>query len=97
MYIDKLFREPAADDLVAELPPRAKTVKFVGDKHVLTVAERACNTVAAADDMWESLAFASPQMRGIDERAEQFIASFRAEMEVQEMIASELRMENGSL
>ncbi|KAF2320402.1 hypothetical protein GH714_027409 [Hevea brasiliensis] len=41
----------------------------------------------AADDMWESLGFASPQMRGIDERAEQFITSFRSEMEVQEMIA----------
>uniref|UniRef100_A0A2P2QSW8 Uncharacterized protein n=1 Tax=Rhizophora mucronata TaxID=61149 RepID=A0A2P2QSW8_RHIMU len=37
--------------------------------------------------MWESLGFASPQMRGIDERAEQFISRFRAEMEFQEKIA----------
>lgn len=46
--------------------------------------ERAC---ATADDMWESLGFASPLMHGIDERAEEFIARFRKEMEVQEKLA----------
>ncbi|KAJ4837050.1 hypothetical protein Tsubulata_011146 [Turnera subulata] len=48
-----------------------------------------CSAAAAADedDMWESLGFASPQLQGIDERAEQFISSFRADMEIQEMIA----------
>ncbi|KAK6940675.1 Protein of unknown function DUF761, plant [Dillenia turbinata] len=40
-----------------------------------------------ADDMWESLGLASPQMRGIDARAEEFIAKFRAEMELQEILA----------
>ncbi|KAK6937784.1 Protein of unknown function DUF761, plant [Dillenia turbinata] len=41
----------------------------------------------AADDMWESLGLASPQMHGIDARAEEFIAKFRAEMELQEILA----------
>jgi hypothetical protein len=40
--------------------------------------------------MWESLGFASPQMQGIDERAEQFILTFRAEMEIQETITCNL-------
>lgn len=40
-----------------------------------------------ADDMWESLVLASPQMNGINERAEEFIARFRAEMEEQEILA----------
>lgn len=40
-----------------------------------------------ADEMWESLGFASPQMHGIDKRAEEFIARFRAEMKDQEKLA----------
>ncbi|KAK9282238.1 hypothetical protein L1049_005152 [Liquidambar formosana] len=45
---------------------------------------------SAADDMWESVGLASPQMHGIDERAEEFITRFRAEMELQEMMARRL-------
>lgn len=44
----------------------------------------------SADDMWESVGLASPLMRGVNERAEEFIARFRAEMEVQEMLARNL-------
>ncbi|TXG63819.1 hypothetical protein EZV62_010813 [Acer yangbiense] len=42
------------------------------------------------DDMWEALGLASPQMNGIDQRAEEFIRSFRAELHRQEMIARRL-------
>ncbi|KAK3193557.1 hypothetical protein Dsin_024867 [Dipteronia sinensis] len=42
------------------------------------------------DDMWEALGLASPQMNGIDQRAEDFIRSFRAELLRQEMIARRL-------
>lgn len=42
------------------------------------------------DDMWESLVLASPQMNGINERAEEFIVRFRAEMQRQEKSASHL-------
>ena len=33
---------------------------------------------SGADEMWESVGLASPLMYGIDERAEEFIARFRA-------------------
>ncbi|XP_050206626.1 uncharacterized protein LOC126656168 [Mercurialis annua] len=110
VYVDKLFRDlPVADEMVTERATQGKSLKFI-DKQALTVAESAGaskeerkqrdrkegNAAAAADDMWESLGFASPLMRGIDERAEQFISSFRAEMEVQELIETELCIENAS-
>ncbi|KAI5664939.1 hypothetical protein M9H77_24262 [Catharanthus roseus] len=42
----------------------------------------------SADDMWESLVLASPQMmNGINEKADEFIAKFRAEMRLQERLA----------
>lgn len=44
----------------------------------------------SADDMWESLVLASPQMNGINERAEEFISRFRAEMLLQERLAGHL-------
>lgn len=37
-------------------------------------------TRGAADEMWESVGLASPLMYGIDERAEEFIARFRADL-----------------
>ncbi|KAH6797910.1 hypothetical protein C2S52_022464 [Perilla frutescens var. hirtella] len=43
-----------------------------------------------ADDAWESMAVASPQMHGINERAEEFIARFRADMRQQEILARRL-------
>ncbi|PIN00831.1 hypothetical protein CDL12_26663 [Handroanthus impetiginosus] len=44
----------------------------------------------SADEMWESMVMASPQMQGINERAEEFIARVRAEMHQQEMLARRL-------
>ncbi|KAF7119464.1 hypothetical protein RHSIM_Rhsim13G0034900 [Rhododendron simsii] len=46
--------------------------------------------ISDADGMWESLALASPLMHGIDERAEEFIARIRGEMQLQEMMARRL-------
>lgn len=43
-----------------------------------------------ADDLWESLVLASPQLNGINERAEEFITRFRAEMLLQERLAYHL-------
>ncbi|CAB4291504.1 unnamed protein product [Prunus armeniaca] len=83
VYVDKLFKEPA----VAQ-PPVEKCKQAAAAAAATTATgsggERAC---ATADDMWESLGFASPLMHGIDERAEEFIARFRKEMEVQEKLA----------
>ncbi|WVZ07724.1 hypothetical protein V8G54_021070 [Vigna mungo] len=85
VYIDKLFKEPSCD-LVGQLKPptvhKSRTKRLSGEEGT-TKGGRSC----ASDDMWESLALASPQMQGIDERAEEFIARFRQEMAAQEMIA----------
>ncbi|KAI3772993.1 hypothetical protein L6452_04189 [Arctium lappa] len=43
-----------------------------------------------ADEMWESLAMGTPQMDGINERAEEFISRFRADLLVQEITARRL-------
>ncbi|KAL8191931.1 hypothetical protein R6Q57_028662 [Mikania cordata] len=43
-----------------------------------------------ADDMWESLVMGSSQMDGINERAEEFISRFRADLLVQEIMARRL-------
>ncbi|KAF5741901.1 hypothetical protein HS088_TW10G00909 [Tripterygium wilfordii] len=80
VYVDRLFYEPAVSELVRNFqPPQPTTAEEGGVKGL----ERGC----AADDMWESLALASPLTDGIDERAEEFILRFRAEMELQETMA----------
>ena len=70
---------------------KSKNKEALGDvDRRFAAAPGTSEQVAAADDMWESLGFASPQMDGIDQRAEEFIARFRAEMEVQETMARRL-------
>ncbi|KAG5043592.1 hypothetical protein AAZX31_03G144600 [Glycine max] len=87
VYIDKLFREPSCD-LVGHLKPQTaqkpRTERLSGGEGT-TKGGGSCTS--ESDDMWESLALASPQMQGIDERAEEFITRFRQEMAEQEMIA----------
>lgn len=46
--------------------------------------------VVSADDVWESMELASPQMNEINQRADEFIARFRAQMNHQEMLARRL-------
>lgn len=46
--------------------------------------------IHVADDMWESMVMASAQMDGINERAEEFITKFRAEMQQQERFGPHL-------
>ncbi|KAG6426935.1 hypothetical protein SASPL_111174 [Salvia splendens] len=47
-------------------------------------------TSTDGDDVWESMVLNSPQMDGIDARADEFIARFRAEMRQQEIQARRL-------
>ncbi|KAG4913239.1 hypothetical protein JHK84_053697 [Glycine max] len=88
VYIDKLFREPSCD-LVGHLKPQTahkpRTERLSGGEETT----KGCGS-CSSDDVWESLALASPQMQGIDERAEEFITRFRQEMAEQEMIARNL-------
>lgn len=48
------------------------------------------DSMVNADDVWESMVVASPQMHEINERAEAFIARFRADMRQQEILARRL-------
>ncbi|XWS76258.1 hypothetical protein CRYUN_Cryun01aG0159900 [Craigia yunnanensis] len=45
---------------------------------------------SVGDDIWESIGLASSILHGIDARSEEFIASFRAEMDRQEIMARNL-------
>ena len=81
VYVDKLFKEPHQ---LINCSPITKSVKPLDVPGGSCLVEKPLS----ADDMWESLGLASPLMRGVDERAEEFIARFRAEMEVQEMLAN---------
>ncbi|XP_022771265.1 uncharacterized protein LOC111314315 [Durio zibethinus] len=74
---------------------REKNVKFI-DQAAAAGAEAGTSKdgekqgdekSSVGDDMWESIGLASPILHGIDARAEEFIASFRAEMERQEIMA----------
>ncbi|WCJ38352.1 hypothetical protein M5689_019418 [Euphorbia peplus] len=96
VYIDRLFVGPVAADqeVVVTCPARVKTVKVAEFEH--KEDGKGSERDGHGDDMWESLGFASPQMRGINERAEQFIASFRAELEVQELIDGDLCKDNAT-
>uniref|UniRef100_A0A5B6ZIM7 Uncharacterized protein n=1 Tax=Davidia involucrata TaxID=16924 RepID=A0A5B6ZIM7_DAVIN len=100
VFIDELFIERVSVT-TAEPPGKGANPKknklpdhepadFVGTSKEETEGgdEKMCE--AAADDMWESLALASPQMQGINERAEEFITRFRAEMQLQEKFAGRL-------
>ncbi|KAK2989489.1 hypothetical protein RJ640_019588 [Escallonia rubra] len=100
VYIDQLFLEPSS--FLKQHQPSAsnrevKTSSPSAKKKELTIDQQA--TVAGAsnedgdhgnhvaDDMWESMVLASPQLHRINERAEEFITRFRAEMQLQEMVA----------
>lgn len=99
MYIDKLFKEPSCDlvengkpQLTAQKPRTEKNAKLSSQKGkegpgTSKGGGGSDHKPCASDDMWESLALASPQMQGIDERAEEFITRFRKEMVAQEMLA----------
>ncbi|XVE77917.1 hypothetical protein DITRI_Ditri13aG0102600 [Diplodiscus trichospermus] len=102
IYIDKLFKE--APDVTEVLVgcihqhpsensdvKREKNAKLINE--VAAAAEAGTSEEAGekqGDDMWESIGLASPILHGIDAKAEEFIASFRAEMERQEIIARNL-------
>ncbi|KAF7801465.1 DUF761 domain protein [Senna tora] len=94
VYIDKLFKEPTCD-IVKHLKPQIAEIRGIRqNRKPGEVAgtskgggESDRDKACTSDDMWESLALASPLMEGINERAEEFIARFRKEMVAQEIVA----------
>ncbi|KAJ1440973.1 hypothetical protein SESBI_01651 [Sesbania bispinosa] len=100
VYIDKLFKEPLCD-LVEHVKPqkaqksrseKSENKPYQAGEEAVAGTSRGGGSykLCTSDDMWESLALASPQMQGIDERAEEFITRFREEMVAQEILARNL-------
>lgn len=82
--VEKLFNFVDKSTAVSE---GAGTSNSVGPREEEHGRRYSCSM--GADDMWESLAMASPHMHEIDDRAEEFITKFRAEMLHQESMAKE--------
>ncbi|KAI3782973.1 hypothetical protein L2E82_13034 [Cichorium intybus] len=80
VYVDQLFLEKKE----AGIPD----VERISGNTVEGTSRKA--GVCVADEMWESLVMGSPQMDGINERAEEFISRFRADLLVQEITARRL-------
>ncbi|KAI3449773.1 hypothetical protein Pfo_006438 [Paulownia fortunei] len=104
VYVDQLFIEPVSTVKERLHPPPAAFEEEeankdkssssgnlkrteTGNEGTIAVCDHKSN---AADDMWESMVLTSPQTQGINERAEEFIARFRAQMHHQEMLARSL-------
>ncbi|KAL4571979.1 hypothetical protein LXL04_018747 [Taraxacum kok-saghyz] len=81
VYVDQLFLENKAE--VVEIIP-------VVEGPVEGTSGKGGGGGGCADEMWESLVMGSPQMDGINERAEEFISRFRADLLVQEITARRL-------
>ncbi|XP_030515087.2 uncharacterized protein LOC115728823 [Rhodamnia argentea] len=103
VFVDKLFKEPlegiiehhCLDTLPVKYMPSPKSLAAI-DRSALEAGmsdgdhDGSDAKTCEADDMWESVGLASPLTHRIDERAEEFISKFRAEMERQEMVARSL-------
>ncbi|KAK4441588.1 hypothetical protein Salat_0493700 [Sesamum alatum] len=94
VFVDQLFIGMASTTTKEHVHPASETVE-----EAVTKKEKSCSSTALKqsgsfdkkNDMWESLVLASPQMHDeINERAEEFIARFRAEMQNQETLARRL-------
>lgn len=98
VYVDKLFIKPVSvviEHEVDESSENQKCSSNSSEKSGVSDYNQKSNYLPeegmhVADDMWESLVLASPQMEGINERAEEFIAKFRADMQQQEILARRL-------
>lgn len=80
VYVDQLF----LDTKHAEVPVVERIENYAGPGTSGKGGE------GMADEMWESLVMGSSQMDGINERAEEFISRFRADLLFQEIMARRL-------
>lgn len=99
VYVDQLFINPVSVIKDDDANPSSLTVSAVAKKVIVPSSSSANKDeedtgVSAdqdsADYMWESMVLASPQLNQINERADEFIAKFRADMRLQERLARRL-------
>ncbi|KAF3456505.1 hypothetical protein FNV43_RR01157 [Rhamnella rubrinervis] len=73
IHIDELFEEPEAS--------KGKQVHADGNEVVATTSGK--SSLYSVEDAWQAVLASSPQLRGVDERAEDFICKFREDMKLQ--------------
>ncbi|RAL43463.1 hypothetical protein DM860_012604 [Cuscuta australis] len=92
VYVDQLFVVPPPENsrhhhqlLGTNKFAKADDDQSVGPGHVLirSCDENEGGVGAEVDAIWEAMVVSSPEMEGIDERAEAFISRFRAQMKRQ--------------
>ncbi|XP_039048149.1 uncharacterized protein LOC120188827 [Hibiscus syriacus] len=86
VYIDKLFKDAAVSEVVGYIQQQPLEEKN-GKK---LIDETGTSNEGEKHGAEKSVGLSSPMLYGIDAKAEEFIASFRAEMERQEIIARNL-------
>ncbi|KAK6780658.1 hypothetical protein RDI58_022842 [Solanum bulbocastanum] len=97
VYIDQLFIENMSDSVVKNNFTQTSVITTKKEHKQVCITETeqdeiihegesssSSSSSVTNDEMWESLALASPQLHCINERAEEFIAKFRADMLRQE-------------
>lgn len=81
IYIDHLYQEPPPPPLVS------KTEHVKGSNAAETQTGSSSSTsgevLNSIEDAWQAIVAKSPQLRGVDERAEEFIYKFREDMKIQ--------------
>lgn len=74
IHIDDLFEEPETSK--GKLEP-------VDGKAVVATSSRGNSSLYSFEDAWQAVVASSPHLRGVDERAEDFICKFREDMKLQ--------------
>ncbi|KAH7515177.1 hypothetical protein ACOSP7_006755 [Xanthoceras sorbifolium] len=82
IYIDHLYQEPL---LSSSSGGKAKHFHAETSTKEVVEAEKSLpkKSVYSIEDAWEAVVAKSPQLRGVDERAEEFIYNFREDMKIQ--------------
>ncbi|XP_040997153.1 uncharacterized protein LOC121243149 [Juglans microcarpa x Juglans regia] len=82
IHIDELFEGPAASVNRNTLHARAETSKGKQMIDERSLPKRS-KSIHSVEDAWEAVIASSPQLRNVDERAEEFISKFREDMKLQ--------------
>ncbi|KAM1281684.1 hypothetical protein ACFX2H_022132 [Malus domestica] len=90
IHIDELFEEPAAvcvdakkDRHFGEQAETSKGKQAVDEEDDGKVVKRDKKSLYSVEDAWQAVVAKSPQLRVVDERAEEFIHKFRQDMKLQ--------------
>ncbi|KAE8731545.1 Glutathione S-transferase tau 7 [Hibiscus syriacus] len=81
IYIDQLYGEPMSMQLQAkhkEPPQEAET-----SRRSVEEVEESSGGVYSIEDAWKAVVAKSPHLRGVDERADEFIYKFREERKLE--------------